>query len=181
MPRRLLILACLFCVASLLSAFAQENVDETNFKAIQLHKSGESRFRIDPVFQIVRIYGGVHLTLVAEKAENSLDIVAQSVDFRYESEESKKASSIVFAGAVQFTHPKGTIRAEKATIYVEKKEVLFTGNPIADMDRARGIEAESIRMNLDTGIVDLHNFSAREILWGDDAEASDAAKPRDPG
>ncbi len=181
MPRRLSGLMCLFFSTALLSVLAEEEIDKTDFRAIQLHKSGELEAKFDPVFQLIRIYDGVHLTLVAETAENNLDIEAQAVDFRYDSEEDTTASVIVFSGAVRFTHSKGTIRSENATIYLETKEVLFTGNPKADLAQARGIEAESIHMNLGTGTVILHNASAREILWGDKDEASEEAKPRDPG
>jgi len=182
MMRHLSIIACLFCSTALQSAFAQDKIGETTFKGMQLARSGEFEINIDgPVPQVVRMYKGVHLTLIAETADENLDIEAWTVDFTYDSEEDKMPSVIVFSGAVRFTHASGTIRAEKATIYVAKKEVLFTGNPKADLAQVRGIEAESIHMNLGTGIVNLHNASAREFLWGDDAEASDAAKPRDRG
>ena len=172
----------LFYSATLLGAFAQEPIDETTYEAMEFHKFGGLEASLDgPLIQLHRLYEGVHLTLIAETADDNLDIEAQTVEFTYSDDGDRMPSVIVFEGEVRFTHVSGTVRADKATIDLETKVVLFTGNPKADMSQIRGLEAEYIQMNLDTGDIVLGPGKVREIdLRGED-EVSDTANASESG
>ncbi len=174
--RRLSGLMCLFLSAVLLGVLAEVHADETIYEALQLHKFGQLEGNLDGALH--RLSGGVHLTLIAESADDNLDVEAQTVEFLYSDDEDKTPTVIVFEGDVRFSHQSGTVRAEKATIDFEKREALFTGNPKADMSRIHGAEVEFIRLNLDTrDLVAGGPGKVREIRLRDEDDAPGQANP----
>ena len=173
--RRLFGLMCLVCSPALLGAIAEEPTDETVYKALRLHKFGRLEGNLDG--SLDRLSGGVHLTLVAEKADDNLEIKALTVELSYSDDDNKTLTIIVFEGDVRFTHQKGTVLAEKVTIDLETMEALFTGNPKADIPPIHGAEVEWIRMNLDTNDVVAGPGKVREFRFRDEDDARGLANP----
>ena len=173
--RRLAGLMCLVYSAVLLGALAEEPTDKTVYKALQLHKFGGFEGNIDG--SVDRLSGGVRLTVIAETADDNLDIEAQTVELSYSDDDIRILTLIVFEGDVRFTHQKGTVFAEKVTIDLETKEALFTGNPKADLSQIRGVEVEFIQMNLDTGDIVAGPGKVREIRPRDEDDAPGQANP----
>ncbi|MDK1020995.1 MAG: hypothetical protein QGD90_05110 [Candidatus Hydrogenedentes bacterium] len=156
--------------AGLLSAFiwaavagvpAEEQAGKTVYEVMKLEKFGGFEGTLDGF--IHRLSGGVHMKLIAEVSEDDLDIRSETVEFSYGDQEDKIPDVIVFEGNVRFAHQSGTVRAEKATVNMQTKEVLFTGDVTADLSQIRGAEVEWIRMNLDTGDVVAGPGKVREI------------------
>ena len=173
--RRLSGLMCLFYSAALFGALAEGPADKTVYKALQVHKFGRFEGNIDG--SLDRLYRGVHLTLIAESADDNLEIKAQTVEFSYSDEDKKTLRIVVFEGDVRFTHQKGTVLAEKVTINLETKEALFTGNPKADFSPVLGAESEFIRIDLDTGDLVAGPGKVREIRLRREDDAPGQANP----
>lgn len=174
------VLMCLFCSTLLLTASAKEQIAKTAYHELQLHKFGGLEAKTDPLFQFKSLTDGVHLTLVAEKEDDNLDVKSQTVGFTYLNEEAKQPSVIVFEGEVQFTHLSGTIHAEKAAIDFETNVVLFTGNPKADISIAEGVEVEFIQYNLDTGEIVFGPGKIRKITLRKESDSPNSVDSPDP-
>ena len=174
--RRIFALTCLFYSVVLLGTQAEDAVGGTAYKALQLHNFGRLEGNLDGT--IHRLSGGVHLTLIAESADDNLEIKAQTVALSYSDDENKTLIGIVFEGNVRFTLKNGTVLAEMVTIDLETKEALFTGNPKADFSPIHGAESEFFHIDLDTGdFVAGGPGKVREIRLRDEDDAPGQANP----
>ncbi len=170
--------------AGLLSAFIwaavagvpeEEQAGKTGYERLTLEKFGGMEGNLDGF--IHRLSDGVHMKfmkLFDEASQDDLDVQAKTLELTYIDEEDKIPDVIVFEGSVRFVHQSGTVRAEKATVDMQTKEVLFTGNITYDLPPVRGGETEWIRMNLDTGEVKAGPGKVREfdLRSGDNAPGS---------
>ena len=176
--------------AGLLSAFiwaavagvpAEEQAGKTGYERLTLERFGGMEGNLDGF--IHRLYDGVHMKfmkLFDEASEDDLDVQAETVEFTYIDEEDKIPDVIVFEGNVKFVHQSGTVRAEKATVDMQTKEVLFTGNITYDLSLLRGGETEWIRMNLDTGEVRAGPGKVREFDLRSKDNAPDSGNSAEP-
>lgn len=174
--------------AGLLSAFiwaavagvpAEEQAVKTVYERLEI-AFGEVELNLDGF--VHRFSKGVHMKfmkLFDEASEDDLDVQAETVEFTYIDEEDKIPDVIVFEGNVQFAHQSGTVHSEKATVDMQTKEVLFTGNITYDLSLLRGGETEWIRMNLDTGKVKAGPGKVREFDLRSKDNAPDSGNSAD--
>lgn len=172
-------LLALLCVAA--HVFAEEQAVKTDYECLKLEKFGGMEGNLDGFVQ--RLYDGVHMKFMKSlnmASEDDLDVHAETVELTYIDDKDKIPDVIVFDGNVRFSHPSGTVRAEKATVDLQTNEVLFTGNVTADSSRIRGAEWEWIRMNLDTGDFVTSPGKIREIDLRDEDSVADSGNSTDP-
>ena len=126
----------------------QEEVTGVTYRTLQLHHSGLLEGNLDG--KIHRISEGVDMTLVAETAENNLDIRSKTLEFIYTEGEKRVIDRIIFEGDVIFEQSGGVFRADKATVDFNRGKASFTGNVRVDHEQFRGVEAPYITLDLNT-------------------------------
>lgn len=177
--QHLAVWAFAFGLSVFVSAQEEDAGESAAFQAVQLHHFGLLEGNLDGTIQ--RLSEGVHMTLIAEDSENNLEIKAQTVTFSYKDQEDKSPSSIEFSGNVHLIHQAGSIHAQKATIDLETKVALFTGNPTGDVSIIKGIDVEYIKMDLETRDLVAGPGKVREIRLQKEDKDPDAPHAREPG
>ena len=171
MNRRVVMVVCTAAVSFAAAVFAQDDEEKAAYRALQLQHCDLLEGNLEGLLH--RLAGSVKMTLIAGAEEDNIEVEAETVTFIYDEEGGSMPTHVVFEKNVLFVHEQGTIRSQKATLDFETQEALFTGSPTADMSIIRGAEAESIRMNLETGDIVATHGKVRELLLRDpDVEAS---------
>lgn len=173
-------LLAFLCVA-VAGAPAEEQAIKADYEKLTIVKFGQAEGNLDGFFH--RFSKGVHMKFMKffdKTSDDDLDIRAETVDLTYVDDEDKIPDLIAFEGNVELVHQNGTVRADKATVNMQTKEVLFTGNTMTDFPPIRGAEGEYIRMDLETGNFVVGPGKVREIDMRRKERSPDADSPADP-
>lgn len=119
--------------------------------------------------------GGVKIRLLSddEKLE-PLPIKAQTMKFTW-AEGASTPSLIIMETGVEVNHPKGSITADRAEWNFETGALVFTGNPVVNNERMKGLRGDRMAINLKDNTFQVDRPRADQVpLQGIDAGAGDA-------
>ena len=159
---------------------AEEEAINTDFEKLTI-EYGE--FEMDLDGYIKRLSKGVKMKFMKffdKPSEDDLDIQAQTVNFKYLDAEDKIPDLIVFETDVVFSHPKGSVRADRATVNLQKRQAVLTGNPVANWPPVQGWEAEYFEIDLELGQLIAGRGIVKEFDLRDvdiEADTTDANEP----
>jgi len=125
-----------------------------------------------------RITEGAHLIVLGASEADNLDIKAESVAFEYDSPDATMPARMKLTDDVVFRHSGGTIRAEDVVLDFTTDRAVFRGEPRVDSDTIKGLKAEYIELDLDTGEFVMGPGTIEEVqLNREEAGAAGDARP----
>lgn len=161
---------------------AQERGIKTDYEKLTI-EYGEFEGNLEGLMH--RLSKGVKMKFMKffdKPSNDDLEVQAETVNFTYIDDKDKIPDLIVFEGKVRFSHPRGTVHADKATVNLQTEEVFLTGNSTADWPPVREWKADWFRLDLDTGLLTAGRGTVREIdlRGGDKDKDPETANTRDP-
>lgn len=117
--------------------------------------------------------GGVKIRLLSDNpGMKPLPIKAQTMKFTWKEGESTPAT-ILMEGGVEVNHPDASITADKADWDFNTGDLVFTGNPVVNNDRIKGLRGERMRLNLKNDTFEVDRVRADQVpLQGMDGGAA---------
>lgn len=110
-----------------------------------------------------KLSGGVEIELISEDStQPNLPIKADLITFVWVDGRNTPAK-ISMRGNVDITHPDAHITAERADWNLETGDLIFTGNPVLDSADFKGLRADEIQINMETGAYELRQGNVREM------------------
>ena len=106
---------------------------------------------------------GVRITLLSDDPEmKPLPIRAQSMHFTWP-EGAGTPQAIVMDGNVEIQHPQASVSAAHAEWDFNKGELVFSGNPVMNNDRVKGLHGEVMILNFEANTFEVRKVTAEEV------------------
>jgi hypothetical protein len=148
-------LALLLVTAPALAQGTTEGYDVMSLKA-GLMKGNFNSGQMDS------LTGGAHIVLKAsDGSKPDMPIKANAITFTWKEGQSTPAL-IKMEGNVDIRHPEAKITAQRADWNLESGDLVFTGSPVMDSPQLKGLRAQKISINLNTGAFELVQGEADE-------------------
>lgn len=148
--RHTLFTLILFTLAAA-TAFAQGGADGYDVMSV---KAGLMKGNFN-TGQMDSLTGGAHIVLKAsDGSKPDMPIKASAITFTWKEGQTTPAL-IKMEGNVDIRHPEAKITAQRADWDLESGDLVFTGNPVMDSPALKGLRAEKISINLNTGAYEL--------------------------
>ncbi|MCF6285294.1 MAG: hypothetical protein L3K26_08900 [Candidatus Hydrogenedentes bacterium] len=113
----------------------------------------------------------------SDGSKPDLPISANTITFSWKDGQSSPVS-IKMDGNVDIKHPDANITAQHANWNLETGDLVFTGNPVMDSTELKGLRAEKISINLNTGAYEMIQGEIDETpIGGMDSGGSDTPIP----
>lgn len=130
------------------------------YSSMRIDRVGRFRGSFDDAMTIREMTNGVSITLLSEDPNQPpLPIRANTMKFEWE-EGSDTPARIEMEGNVDVEHPKGKLTAEKGVWDFKKGILEFTGNPVLDSPRAKGVRGSKIAINFNENDLFIENMQA---------------------
>lgn len=132
--------------------------------------------------QFDKFSGNVDIELISEDGSKpNLPIKANEVLMTWKAGRSIPVT-ISMRGNVDIEHPEAHIRAQRADWNLESGELVFTGNPVMNSESFKNVLADEIRINMETGALEMEGGRVREMsLQATDSGGGDAGGNGIPG
>lgn len=132
---------------------------------------------------IEEMTGGVRIRLISDDpGQASLPIEAGSMKFTW-GEGRTSPTAIVMEGNVKVKHPDADISAGRAEWNFDSGELVFSGDPVVNSERLKGLRGERMVLNLKTNTFEVSRVRADQVpLQGAEAAtpaSSDEVRPSD--
>ncbi len=112
---------------------------------------------------IEEMTGGVRIRLISKDPGLApLPIAAGSMKFSW-AEGSATPSAIIMEGKVKVTHPDAEISAGRADWNFDSGELVFSGDPVVNSERLKGLRGERMVLNLKTNTFEVTRVRADEV------------------
>lgn len=112
---------------------------------------------------IEEMTGGVRIRLLSEDpALESLPIEANHMSFTW-AEGSTTPSKIIMEGKVKVTHPDAEVTAGRAEWDFESGELVFSGDPVVNSERLKGLRGDRMILNLKTNTFEVSQVRADQV------------------
>ncbi|HOJ67572.1 MAG TPA: hypothetical protein PKX28_07855 [Candidatus Hydrogenedentes bacterium] len=106
---------------------------------------------------------GVKIRLLSDRPDlKPLPISARSMKFTW-TEGKNVPDRILMEGNVEVTHPDAAITADRAEWNFKTGELVFSGNPVVNNDRIKGLRGERMTLNLKTNTFEVSRVRADQV------------------
>lgn len=160
---RPMLLVALCAVLGGVAAAQEPDSGLGGYTSMKIERVGRFRGSFDDDMTIKEMTGGVSITLLSDDpAQQPLPIRANTMRFEWE-EDSGTPARIEMEGNVDVQHPKGHLTAEKGVWDFKKGVLEFTGNPVLDSPRAKGVRGTKMTIDFNANNLDIENMQADMI------------------
>lgn len=112
---------------------------------------------------IEEMTGGVRIKLLSDDPESKpLPVSAGSMKFTWV-EGKTTPSTILMEQDVKVDHPQASITAQRAEWNFDTGELVFSGSPVVNSDRLKGVRGDKILLNLKNNTFEALQFRADEV------------------
>lgn len=134
------------------------------YTSMKIERVGRFRGSFDDAMTIREMTNGVSITLMSDDPNlQPLPIRANTMRFEWK-EGSETPVRIELEGNVDVQHPKGKLSAEKGVWDFEKGTLMFSGNPVLDTPRAKGVRGTKMTINFKENDLDIEDMRADESI-----------------
>ena len=106
---------------------------------------------------------GVKIRLLSDKPDTKpLPIRAKNMKFTW-TEGRTTPDRILMEGNVEVEHPDASITAERAEWNFETGDLVFTGNPVVNNDKIKGLRGEKMRLNVKNNTFEVMRVRADQV------------------
>lgn len=160
--KRIFLALCAVAVGGV--AIAQEAGGSLGgYNALQIGHVGRFRGGFDANMTIREMTEGVNITLLAEDgSQPPLPMRSYTMKFTW-IEGSDTPSMITMEGSVEVNHPMGSVTAEKAVWDFAKEELVFTGNPVMNSEKVKGLRGSKMTINFRNNTFEVDDMEADKV------------------
>lgn len=128
---------------------------------------------------IEEMTGGVHIRLLSDDpAMEALPIEAGNMKFTW-AEGSTTPSKIIMEGNVKVNHPDAEVTAGRAEWNFDSGELVFSGDPVVNSERLKGLRGDRMVLNLKTNTFEVSQVRAEQVPLHGAGAAPGGAKSAD--
>lgn len=112
---------------------------------------------------IEEMTGGVRIKLLSDEADmKDLPISANSMRFTW-TEGRNTPTTIIMEKNVSVNHPDASVTADRAEWDFDSGELVFSGNPVVNNDRLKGLRGDKMTLNLKTNTFEVSQVRADQV------------------
>ncbi len=164
-------LAPLLLALAGLAAVAQEASDLGGYTAMEI-EAGRMKGNF-ATGAIEEMTDGVKIRLLSDRPDlKPMPVSARSMKFTW-SEGKSVPDKILMEGKVEVNHPDASITADRAEWDFNTGALVFSGNPVVNNDRIKGLRGDRMTLNLKTNTFEVSQVRAEQVPL----QAGDAAGP----